>query len=131
MANSSALLDRSFAACSHPIRRTILERLSEREMTVGEATGDFGVSKPAISKHLKVLEGAGAIVRVVDGRTHRLRLRAEPLEDAYAWMVRQRELWERKLDTVEEYLREQRENREADRQDQAGKDRDTTTKETR
>ena len=131
MANSSALLDRSFAACSHPIRRTILERLSEREMTVGEATGDFGVSKPAISKHQKVLEGAGAIVRVVDGRTHRLRLRAEPLEDAYAWMVRQRELWERKLDTVEEYLREQRENREADRQDQAGKDRDTTTKETR
>lgn len=116
MANSSALLDpildRSFAACSHPIRRGILERLSEGEMTVGEATKDFGVSKPAISKHLKVLEEAGTIVRVIDGRTHRLRLRAEPLDDAYAWMTRQRELWERKLDTVGEYLREQREQRE-------------------
>jgi DNA-binding transcriptional ArsR family regulator len=115
MANSSVLdpsLDRSFAACSHPIRRGILERLSEREMTVGEATRDFGVSKPAISKHLKVLEEAGTIVRVIDGRTHRLRLREQPLEDVYAWMTRQRELWERKLDTVEEYLREQREKRE-------------------
>jgi DNA-binding transcriptional ArsR family regulator len=104
------VLDRSFAACSHPIRRGILERLSEGELTVGEATRDFGVSKPAISKHLRVLEEAGTIVRVIDGRTHRLRLRQRPLDDAYAWMTRQRELWERKLDTVEEYLREQRES---------------------
>jgi DNA-binding transcriptional ArsR family regulator len=108
MANN-ALLDRSFAACSHPIRRGILERLSEGEMTVGEATRDFGVSKPAISKHLRMLEQAGTIVRVIDGRTHRLRLQTQPLQDAYAWMTSQRELWERKMDTVEEYLREQRE----------------------
>jgi DNA-binding transcriptional ArsR family regulator len=138
MANSTLLdspfdpaLDRSFAACSHPIRRGILERLSEREMTVGEATRDFGVSKPAISKHLKVLEEAGTIVRVIDGRTHRLRLRQEPLQGAYAWIGRQRELWERKLDTVEEYLREQRENRETDKQGQADTSRETTNKETR
>ena len=110
MANSSAALDRSFAAVSHPLRRTILERLAERElMTVGEATHDFPVSKPAISKHLKVLEEAGAIVRVIDGRTHRLRLGEQPLEDAYAWMARQRALWERKLDVVDQYLREQKE----------------------
>jgi DNA-binding transcriptional ArsR family regulator len=107
MANN-ALLDRSFAACSHPIRRGILERLGDGELTVGEATRDFGVSKPAISKHLKVLEEAGTIVRVIDGRTHRLRLQQRPLDDAYAWMTHQRELWERKFDTVEEYLREQR-----------------------
>jgi DNA-binding transcriptional ArsR family regulator len=112
MAND-AVLDRSFAACSHPIRRGILERLSEGELTVGEATRDFGVSKPAISKHLKVLEEAGTIVRVIDGRTHRLRLRQRPLDDAYAWMARQHELWERKLDTVEQYLREQRERQSA------------------
>jgi DNA-binding transcriptional ArsR family regulator len=119
MANN-ALLDRSFAACSHPIRRGILERLSDGELTVGEATKDFGVSKPAISKHLKVLEEAGTIVRVIDGRTHRLRLKQRPLDDAYAWMSHQRELWERKLDTVEEYLREQRESKranEAERQE--------------
>ncbi len=109
MANN-AVLDRSFAACAHPIRRGILERLTEGEMTVGQATRDFGVSKPAISKHLKVLEEAGAIVRVIDGRTHRLRLDAGSLEDAYTWMTHQRELWERKFDTVERYLREQRES---------------------
>jgi DNA-binding transcriptional ArsR family regulator len=125
MANNAVLdpvLDRSFAACSHPIRRGILERLGEREMTVGEATGGFGVSKPAISKHLKVLEEAGTIVRVIDGRTHRLRLRQRPLDDAYAWMTRQRELWERKLDTVEEFLREQREQREEQGSRQANAD---------
>jgi DNA-binding transcriptional ArsR family regulator len=111
MANN--LLDRSFVACSHPIRRGILERLAGGEMTVGEATNDFGVSKPAISKHLKLLEEAGAITRVIDGRTHRLRLGEKPLEEAYTWMASQRELWERKLDTVEQYLREQREDRQA------------------
>ncbi len=105
------MLDRSFAACSHPIRRGILERLTAGEMSVGEATCDFGVSKPAISKHLKVLEEAGAIVRVVDGRTHRLRLGEHPLDEAHQWMSRQRELWERKLDVVELYLREQRNDR--------------------
>jgi DNA-binding transcriptional ArsR family regulator len=110
MANS-AVLDRTFAACSHPIRRGILERLATGELSVGEATGDFGVSKPAISKHLKVLEEAGAIVRVVDGRTHRIALARDPLHDAHAWIARQRELWERKLDVVEDYLREQRQER--------------------
>ena len=106
MANSD-VLDRTFAACSHPIRRGILERLTEGELSVGEATRDFGVSKPAISRHLKVLEEAGTIVRVVDGRTHRLRIREHSLKDASAWMDEQRELWERKLDTIEQYLQEQ------------------------
>lgn len=109
MANStSTTLDRTFVACSHPLRRTILERLAERELSVGEATHDFPISKPAISKHLKVLEEAGAIVRVIDGRTHRLRLGPRAFEDAYAWLSQQHALWERKLDVVEEYLREQR-----------------------
>ena len=107
MANQSAVLDRAFSAYAHPIRREIVERLAAREMTVGEATGDFGVSKPAISKHLRVLEEAGAIVRVVDGRTHRLRLSGEALGDAQAWLERQRALWERKFAVVEQYLAEQ------------------------
>jgi DNA-binding transcriptional ArsR family regulator len=112
MANSStAVLDRSFVAVAHPLRRVILERLADGELTVGEATHDFPISKPAISKHLKVLEEAGAIVRVIDGRTHRLRLDGRSLEEAYAWLARQRALWERKLDVVEEFLNEQQEER--------------------
>jgi DNA-binding transcriptional ArsR family regulator len=115
MANNG-VLDRSFAACSHPIRRSILERLSEGELSVGEATRDCGVSKPAISRHLKILEEAGTIVRVIDGRTHRLRLDGRSLDEAYKWMSNQRELWERKLDVVEDYLREQRETRSREEQ---------------
>jgi DNA-binding transcriptional ArsR family regulator len=111
-APDGAVLDRTFAACSHPIRRGILERLTDGELSVAEATGNFGVSKPAISRHLKVLEEAGAIVRVIDGRTHRLRIQERPLQEAAEWMGAQRELWERKLDTVEEYLREQRARRD-------------------
>lgn len=80
-------------------------------MTVGEATRDFAVSKPAISRHLRVLEDAGAIVRAVDGRTHRLRLGEHALEEAHGWMSGQRELWERKFDVVDEYLAERRERR--------------------
>lgn len=105
------MLDRSFAACAHPIRRGIIERLGDREMTVGEATGHFAVSKPAISRHLRVLEEAGAIVRVIDGRTHRIRLSRNALEDAQEWIDGQRAMWERKLDVVDEYLAEQRAKR--------------------
>jgi DNA-binding transcriptional ArsR family regulator len=110
MANDLAL-DRTFAACAHPIRRQIIERLARREMTVGEATGDFPVSKPAISRHLRVLEDAGAIVRVVDGRTHRLRLSGRALDAASAWMDDQRAMWERKFAVVEQYLAEQAQER--------------------
>jgi len=111
MANSQAL-DQSFAAYAHPIRRAIVERLAGGEMTVGDATGDFGVSKPAISRHLKVLEEAGAISRVIDGRTHRLRLREQSLDDAYGWLTEQRAMWERKFDTVDQYLHETRKGRQ-------------------
>ncbi|MGD0197106.1 MAG: metalloregulator ArsR/SmtB family transcription factor [Solirubrobacteraceae bacterium] len=107
MANH-VLLDHAFAACAHPIRRGIIERLAEGELTVGEASRDFGVSKPAISRHLRVLEEAGAIVRVIDGREHRLRLHDDALGGAYRWLDDLRELWERKFDVVEEFLTEQR-----------------------
>ena len=114
MAND-AVLDRTFAACAHPIRRGILERLAGGELTVAEATGDFGVSKPAISRHLKVLEEAGVLVRVIDGRTHRLRIPERSLEEAQDWISAQRAIWERKLDVVEEYLKENRDKREEPR----------------
>lgn len=107
MANQTTL-DRTFAACSHPIRRGIVERLAGTELTVGEATRDFAVSKPAISRHLRVLEDAGAIVRVVDGRTHRLRLTASPFEDASDWLGELHAMWQRKFDVVEEFLAEGR-----------------------
>jgi DNA-binding transcriptional ArsR family regulator len=96
-----------FKALAHPIRRGIVERLSGGTATVGEATRDFGVSKPAISKHLKVLEESGVVIRVIDGRTHRLSLDPRALEGAADWMQVQRERWSALFDTVEEYLKEE------------------------
>jgi DNA-binding transcriptional ArsR family regulator len=97
-----------FKALSHPIRRGIVERLAAGPATVGEATGGFGVSKPEISQHLKVLEQAGIVTRVVDGSTHRLSLDAQGLGPVADWTDRQRDLWGRLFDAVDEYLKEER-----------------------
>jgi DNA-binding transcriptional ArsR family regulator len=96
----------AFKALAHPLRRDIVERLSGGMSTVGEVSRDFGVSKPTISRHLKLLEEAGVVSRVVDGRTHRLALRPEALADAERWIESQRERWERLFDVVGEYLQE-------------------------
>ena len=95
-----------FRALAHPIRRGIVERLAEGPATVGDATGGFGVSKPAISKHLKVLEETGVVKRAVVGRTHRLSLDPAVMSEAADWMDRQRATWERLFDVVDEFLAE-------------------------
>jgi DNA-binding transcriptional ArsR family regulator len=99
-------LDGSFHALAHPVRRAIVGRLAAGPATVGEASRDAGVSKPAVSKHLQVLEDAGLVNRVIRGRTHVLTLRANPLADAAAWIEGQRRLWERKLDVIADFLEE-------------------------
>ena len=101
----------TFRALAHPLRRDIVERLSGGMATVGEATRDLGVSKPTISRHLKLLEEAGVVSRVIEGRTHCLALRPEALAEASDWIERQRERWERLFDVVDEYLEERKERR--------------------
>src|ERR1700754_4763923 len=96
-------------ALAHPTRREIVERLSGGTATVGEATQDLGVSKPTISRHLKLLEEAGVGTRVIDGRTHRLSRRPEALAETSDWIERQRARWERFFDVVGEYLEETKE----------------------
>jgi DNA-binding transcriptional ArsR family regulator len=96
-----------FRALSHPIRRGIVERLAAGPATVGQATGGFGVSKPAITKHLRLLEEAGVVTRIVEGRTHRLSLEPEVLSEAANWIDRQRAMWGRLFDVVDEHLKEE------------------------
>jgi DNA-binding transcriptional ArsR family regulator len=95
-----------FSALAHPIRREIVARLSGGAETVGEASRDLGVSKPTISRHLKLLEEAGLVTRVIDGRTHRLSLQPDTLADAAQWIDSQRTRWERLFDVVGDYLEE-------------------------
>jgi DNA-binding transcriptional ArsR family regulator len=98
----------TFTALAHPTRRELVERLSGGVATVGEASRALGVSKPTITRHLKLLEEAGIVTRVIEGRTHRLGLRPEALADAAEWIEKQRTRWERLFDVVDEYLEEQR-----------------------
>src|SRR2546429_2999698 len=100
-----------FAALAHPIRREIVERLSGGATTVGEASRDLGVPKPTITRHLKVLEEAGVVTRVIDGRSHRLALRPDTLAQASKWIETQRTRWEGLFDAVGEYLQEERADR--------------------
>jgi DNA-binding transcriptional ArsR family regulator len=101
----------AFRALAHPIRRGIVERLAQGPATIGEATGAFGVSKPTISRHVKVLEDSGVVVRTVAGRTHRLSLDLDAIGEAVSWIDRQRAIWERMFDVVEEYAEERKEGR--------------------
>ncbi len=97
-------LDRVFAALADPTRRAILARLTSGEATVGELAEPFAVSRPAISKHLDVLERAGLVHRVPDGRVNRCRFDGAPLRDAFALMERYRSHWARQLGALARYL---------------------------
>ncbi|HEX2502878.1 MAG TPA: metalloregulator ArsR/SmtB family transcription factor [Miltoncostaeaceae bacterium] len=101
-------LDDAFGALANPVRRGIVERLAQGPATVAVATGGLGVSKPAISRHLRVLEDAGLVRREVRGRTHRLSLADGTLADALAWLARQEAMWQRKFDVIDAYLEERR-----------------------
>jgi len=104
--NKQAELDRSFLALSHPVRRAIVERLVTGPSRVGDASRGLGVSKPAVTKHLRVLENAGVIRRTVSGRTHVLRLEPRALSEASDWLELHRSLWEAKFAAVERHLAE-------------------------
>lgn len=99
-------LSTTFAAVADPTRRAILARLARGEATVTELAEPFDMTMPAVSKHLKVLERAGLIERGRDAQRRPCRLRAQPLEEASAWMERYRLHWEDRLDRLDAYLKE-------------------------
>jgi DNA-binding transcriptional ArsR family regulator len=98
-------LSRTFAALADPTRRAILTRLADGEATVGELAEPFPMSQPAISRHLKVLEQAGLIVRGREAQWRPSRLRADPLDDAAAWIDDRKRTWEARMDRLDAHLR--------------------------
>ena len=97
-------LDRTFGALADSTRRALLLRLSEGDATVGELAGPFDISRPAISRHLRVLEHAGLVRRARDGRLSRCALIAQPMRDAAEWVDGYRQFWEDQLDSLARYL---------------------------
>jgi DNA-binding transcriptional ArsR family regulator len=93
-----------FNALADPTRRAILARLAQGDANVAELTAPFSVSQPAISKHLKVLEGAGLISRTRRATTRLSHLEADPLREATRWLVGSREYWEESHDRLDALL---------------------------
>ena len=97
-------LNAVFGALADPTRRAILARLADGDANVAELTRPFGISQPAISRHLKVLEGAGLISRQRRATARLSRLEAEPLREATAWLARYRAYWEESYERLDALL---------------------------
>src|ERR1700729_1358504 len=93
-------LDSAFAALADGTRRAIVERLATGKACVTDLAAPFRMSLPAVSKHLRVLEGAGLVRRRREGRTHFLSLAGEPMATAAQWLERHRRFWEGSLDRL-------------------------------
>ncbi|HWA45394.1 MAG TPA: metalloregulator ArsR/SmtB family transcription factor [Hypericibacter adhaerens] len=102
---SSDPLDRTFAALADPTRRAILARLARGEATVSELAAPFDLAQPSISKHLKVLEGAGLIRRGREGQTRPCRLDTAALQKVAHWVEAYRHLWEDSFDRLDAHLK--------------------------
>lgn len=103
---NKAELNRTLAALADPTRRAIVARLVEGDARVTEIAAPFDVSLNAVSKHVKVLEGAGLVRREVRGREHWLSFDGSPLAEAVNWIDRYRRFWEGRLDALADFLRD-------------------------
>jgi DNA-binding transcriptional ArsR family regulator len=99
-------LSTTFAALADPTRRAILARLALGEASVTELAEPFKMSMPAVSRHLKVLEGARLIARGRQAQWRPCTLEAEPLKDVSEWVEQYRRFWEQRFDRLESYLAE-------------------------
>ena len=99
-------LSTTFAALASPTRRAILVRLADGPATVKELSAPFAISGPAVSKHLRVLEGAGLIERGREAQWRPARLEAAPLREVSEWANGFRRFWDESFERLDEYLRE-------------------------
>lgn len=108
-------LSSTFSALADPTRRAILSRLALGEATVTELAEPFAISLPAVSKHLKVLEKAGLVVRETKAQWRPRRLEAAPLKEISEWIERYRQFWEQSFDRLDEYLRQMQANQNVEK----------------
>src|SRR5690242_12137466 len=111
MSLAAAPIDQIFRALSDPTRRHVVERLSRSPASVTELAAPFDIALPSFIQHLSVLEECGIVRSRKTGRVRTYRLAPARLRVAENWLARQRDLWERRLDQLDEYLIELKEQR--------------------
>jgi DNA-binding transcriptional ArsR family regulator len=108
-------LDAAFSALADPTRRAILARLALGETTVMDLAEPFAMSQPAVSRHLKVLEEAGLIIRRIEGTKRPCRLAPGALEEIDKWLAMLRRALEANYDRLDQLLAEMEASKEKDR----------------
>ena len=95
-----------FQAIADPVRRDIIKLVSGEELTVNAVAERFEISRPAISKHLKILQECGIVELEQKGRERYCKIQPQNLIPAFLWIEQYKKLWEAKLDSFENYLME-------------------------
>lgn len=111
MAATAVQLDSAFHALANTTRRAVVARLGAGPATVTELAEPFAMALPSFLQHLRVLESAGLVKSHKQGRVRTVRIVPERLRHAAAWLQEQREIWERRLDQLDTYLRTMKDER--------------------
>ncbi|MCM0675277.1 metalloregulator ArsR/SmtB family transcription factor [Micromonospora phytophila] len=98
-----------FHALSDPTRRRVVERLSRGPATTSDLARPFDMALPSFTQHLSILERSGLVTSEKKGRVRTYRLTPQPLEDAGTWLTAQRALWTRRLDQLDTFLHDLKE----------------------
>ena len=109
MQAATEAVDSVFRALSDPTRRHVLERLSRSPGSVSELAAPFDMALPSFVEHLKILENCGLVRSRKTGRVRTYQLAPKRLKLAEDWLMKQRRLWERRLDQLDAYLIELKE----------------------
>lgn len=104
MPNQSVELNRVFQALADPTRRAVLERLAGGPAAMSELAQPFRMALPSFSQHLDVLEESGLVRSSKEGRVRTYRIAPKAMQAAEGWLAKQRALWTRRLDQLDDYL---------------------------
>jgi DNA-binding transcriptional ArsR family regulator len=110
MPNQAVALDRVFQALADPTRRAVLERLPRGPAATSELAEPFDMALPSFTQHLGVLEESGLVRSKKKGRVRTYQLAPRRLEHAEHWLQKQRCMWQRRLDQLDAFLAEDKEN---------------------
>ena len=108
MPNQSGELGRVFQALADPTRRAVLERLARGPAAMSDLAQPFRMALPSFAQHLDVLEDCGLVRSNKEGRVRTYQLAPQALRAAEGWLAKQRALWTRRLDQLDDYLMEQK-----------------------